>query len=31
MTAASLPLIEADARLFRIRLSCRLSPWAFTG
>jgi len=25
MTAASIPLVEPDMRLFRIRLSCRLS------
>ena len=28
---AAPPLIEPDVRLFRIRLSCSLSPQAFTG
>ena len=28
---AAPPLVEPDVRLFRIRLSCSLSPLAFTG
>ena len=31
MRLAAPPLIEPDVRLFRIRLSCSLSPLAFTG